>query len=508
MVRIVLPLAMVAGCTVSPEPLSKADIDHFATANFRSVTENQEKIKGPIDLYEAMARALKYNLDYKVKIMERALRVKTLNLAHYKMLPDLVANSGYAARSNYSGGNSVGLSNKGFFQEKGDLLTESLSSSTSQDRQVFSSDLTFSWNILDFGLSYVRAKQAADEILIAEQLKRKVSNRIIEDVRTAYWRAVSYQRLTITLRQLDGRVRRALTDTRAAYESQATSAITLLIYERELVEIRRALQRLEGGLHIAKARLAGLMNLRPGTRFSLAKGKRRLDSLHLKVPPRAMISKALRNRPELREAQYRLRINDREAEASLLELLPSLQSYAGLNYDSNSFLFNQSWLSWGAKASWNLLNVFQYPARKNVIAAQEDLLNERAKALTMAIMTQVHISRVHYLHKRKELRTASQYFDVQRRLLNQIGAEVDAHRISEQTLIREKMNTLVADVKYDIAYAALHNAYANVYASMGLDPYRREALDLSLTVKSLARSLRKLWLERGDHSARMRVASE
>ena len=187
---------------------------------------------------------------------------------------------------------------------------------------------------------------------------------------------------------------------------------------------------------------------------------------------------------------------------------PSTQrSYAGLNYDSNSFLFNQHWLSWGAKASWNLLQVFNYPARKAVIAARDDLLKERAKALSMAIMTQVHISRVRYLHSRTELTTAAQYFDVQSRLLNQIRAEAEADRISEQTLIREEMNTLVADVKYDIAYAALHNAYANVFASMGLDPYYRDRIDTTLTVRALARSLKKLWLERGDHGPNIRAAA-
>ena len=62
---------------------------------------------------------------------------------------------------------------------------------------------------------------------------------------------------------------------------------------------------------------------------------------------------------------------------------------------------------------------------------------------------------------------------------------------------------LVADVKFDIAYAALHNAYANVFASVGLDPYHPGNLDTSLTVKALARSLKKLWLERGDHHSRI-----
>jgi outer membrane protein TolC len=496
----------LASCTVKPEPLSQAAIAEFATSSIENVTKDQEPVAGKIDLYEAMARALKYNLDYKVELMEKALKIKSLDLAHYKMLPDLVAKTGYAGRSNFSGGNSRLLTDKGLFQSKSDLGAESLQSSTSQEKDILSADVQFSWNILDFGLSYVRAKQAADEVLIAEQLKRKVINRVIEDVRTAYWRAVSYERLVHKLRKLDGRVRRALADTRALYNKRETSLITVLTYERELVEIKRELQRLEGDLKVAKSQLAALLNLPPDTRYRLVRAKRYAKSLRLKTPARGLLAKALRNRPELLEIQYRLRINENEADAALLELLPGLQAYAGANYDSNEFLFNQHWLSWGAKASWNLLNLFRYPARKNVVAAQDDLLRQRALAVTMAIMTQVHVSRVRFLQNRKQLLTAAEFYGVQSRLLRQIRTEAQADRVSEQTLIREEMNTLVADVKYDIAYAELHNAFANVYASVGFDPYASGEIDTSLSVRELSKRLRTLWFERGDFSHR-RMAS-
>ena len=60
---------------------------------------NQEPIFDSVDLYEAMARALKYNLDAQVEVMEAALRLRDLNLANYAMLPNLVASSGYAGRN-------------------------------------------------------------------------------------------------------------------------------------------------------------------------------------------------------------------------------------------------------------------------------------------------------------------------------------------------------------------------------------------------------------------------
>jgi outer membrane protein TolC len=89
--------ALLAGCSVTPKPLAPSEIATKAESNFQRVDAEQEPVSGAIDLYEAMARALKYNLDYKVEMMEEALKVRELNLSRYDMLPQLVASGGYAA---------------------------------------------------------------------------------------------------------------------------------------------------------------------------------------------------------------------------------------------------------------------------------------------------------------------------------------------------------------------------------------------------------------------------
>lgn len=492
----------VAACAIVPERASKVQLNVFASDKLKRVTANQEPISGPIDLYEAMARALKYNLDTKVEIKERALRLKKLDLASYKLMPDFVSNSGYAGRSNYTGGHSQPFTGgSSLFQNKGDLLpAQNVVDSTSQERNVFSQDITLTWNILDFGLSYVRAKQTADEVLIAEQIKRKVVNSAIEAVRSAYWRAVSSQRLLRKLRYLESRVRKALRETRTLYKLRKTSPITALTFERELVGIKREIQKLEGNLKNARFQLAALMNIPPSKKYRLAQPRRRLRDLRLKIPVRSMVSVAMRNRPEIIELLYKTRINEQETTAALLELLPGIQLYAGANFDSNDFLFNNNWLSWGSKASWNLIRLFQYPARKSVIEGKSDLLDAQALSLTMAIMLEVHVSRARYLHARREYSTAAQYYGVQRRLLRQIRAEAKVNRISEQTLLREEMNALVAEVKRDIAYASVQNAFANVFASVGLDPHPAR-FDDSASVKSIAGTLKQVWLERGDYKS-------
>jgi len=485
---IVAGLSMfLSGCVVTPQALSESELALAADTNLASVTQNQEPVVNSISLYEAMARALKYNLDHKVELMARDLADAKLDVARSEMLPSLVANSNYANRDNKPHSYSESLSG-----------IRSVDPSTSRNQESFTKDITFTWNILDFGLSYVRAKQAADQAMIAEEQKRKVVIRIMEDVRTAYWRAVSADRLLAGFQRLEGRVERALKNSRALGNSGYTSPVAALTYQRELVEIKQRIQKLERELKTSRIQLAALMNLAPHENYSLVIPIRRLKSLQIKIPPQEMVRLALQNRPEIREVAYKSRISEKEAEAALLELLPGIQLYAGSNFDTNDFLLNNNWISWGAKASWNLMKVFQYPAKKRLVNAELALNDERNLAMTMAIMTQVEVARARYHYLRKSAHTAAQYHGIQAKLLKQVRGSASSGAASEQSLIREEMNALVASAEYDIAYADLQNAFATIYASIGVNPWG-DYLDTTADVASLSQSLKQVWNERGDY---------
>lgn len=488
--------ALVTACAVSPQPLTTEELALSASDHASRITDNQESITRQISLAEAMARALKYNLDHQVEVVQRALRITELDLSHYNMLPNAVANSGYVARDNYSASSSLNLVTG----------VDNFGASTSQEKKYSTNDITFSWSILDFGLSYIRARQAADKVLIAEEARRKAAHRLIEDVRTAYWRAVSSERLSGKMRALEARTVTALASSRTISSDGTASPVVALSYQRELIEIRRTLQELQRDLSVAKSQLGALMNVAPGTPFTIVVPTHGGTAPGLAMSAADMIDYALQNRSELRENAYERRINQQEAHAALLELLPGLQLYAGSNFDSNDFLLNNQWLGWGAKASWNLMKVFSYPAKTEVIGMQDQLLDQRALALTMAVMTQVHVSRARYMNYQNELQTAIEYASVQNELLGNIRVEAQADRVSEQTLIREELNTLVALAKRDIAFANCQNAYANVYASIGQDPYY-DADTGNISVSDLASNIQGLWFERGENPSGVKLAS-
>ena len=477
--------ALLSGCAVTPKPFSPSEIATKAEDNARAVDANQEAVGGSIDLYEAMARGLKYNLDYKVELMEEALKARELDLSRYDMLPQLVANAGYAGRDNFSGASSLSLITR----------RQSLEPSTSSEKDIFSADLGLSWDVLDFGLSYVRAQQKADDVLISMERRRKVANRIIEDIRTSYWRAVSAERLLAKLKELEGAVSNTLTNSERLAERRLSAPLTALTYQRELVEIQAQIRKLQRELVTAKAQLAALMNLRPGTEFTLVLPDRTKLLPEVKYSGEDMMMTALKNRAELREVSYRQRINAKELDVALLSALPSFRGLIGVNVDSNDFLFNNNWFQWGARASWNVLNVFRLPAQKKAVRAQDDLLRQRELALTMAVMTQVHVSRARFGHLTAELDTASHQSRIQDKIMYQIRAGHRAGAMSQQTLLREEMNTLVSEVKYDIAYAEAQNSYANLFASMGIDDFGPDITGRE-DVATLSKSLSSLWQNR------------
>lgn len=476
---------LLGGCATVPEPFTPAELNDAAQRNYAQVDADQEPVGAPIDMYEAMARSLKYNLDYKVEMMEVALRDRELNLQRYDMLPQLVASAGYAGRNNFSGASSLSLITR----------RQSLEPSTSQEKDLYTADLALSWDVLDFGLSYVRSKQGADEILIAQERRRKVANRIIEDVRTSYWRAVSAERLLTKLQELEGAVSGTLDNSERLAERRLSAPLTALTYQRELLEIQGQIRKLQRELVIAKAQLAALMNLRPGTEFSLVLPDRSTALPAMQYSGEDMMMTALLNRAELREVSYRQRINSREMDAALLSALPSLRAFLGVNVDSNDFLFNNDWINYGARASWNVLNLFRLPAHKKAVKAQDDLLKQRELALTMAVMTQVNVSRARFSHLNKELDTAARQMAVQDKILYQIRSGHRAGAMSQQTLLREEMNTLASEVKYDIAYAESQNAYANLFASMGIDEFSPDVTGRE-SVSELQGSLAQLWRDR------------
>jgi outer membrane protein TolC len=449
----------VSGCAVTSQPIDRSVSEQRAQQDLAIMFRDQEPLSGPLTLHEAMARAVKYNLEARLKVMEEAMAQRQVDLATFDMLPRMALSAGYAGRSNISASSSESIRTG----------TQSLEPSTSQDRDRGVADLTMVWNVLDFGVSYVSAKQQGDQRLIVQERRRKVLHTITQDVRSAYWRAVAADRLLTQIDNLMARVAQARDNSQRLSEQRIGDPIQALSYQRALIEATRQLEEQRRALSLAKTELATLINLPLGTQVELAP-EAGYQVPELKVELGTLEQEALASRPELREQDYQARISAAETRKAMLRLLPGLEFSAGGHYDSNSFLVNQSWADYGVKVTWNLFNVLSAPAAIDVAKAGQEVADARRQAMSMAILAQLHVANANFREAQRQFQTSQQLAGLDGQIVEQLRNRYQAQGIGELELIQGELNTLQADLRRDLAYAELRNSYGQLFASVGLDP--------------------------------------
>lgn len=463
--------AIISGCAVTTEPLDLAQSQQRAQSDLSLMFKGQEPVTAPITLHEAMARALKYNLEGRLKVQEEALAQKQLNLTSFDMLPKLAMDAGYVSRSNTSASSSQSI-------ESGQ---QSLEPSTSLDNNRRVGDLTMVWNVLDFGVSYVTAQQQADQGWIAQERRRKVIHTIIQDVRSAYWRAVAAERLLGRIDGLLGKVNMAREASQGMTQQQVGDPIAVLSYQRALLEATRQLEEQHRALSLAKTELASLMNLPLNTDYQLAMPDESAMVIpELKVDLARLEETALVSRPELREQDYQARISAAETRKAMLRMLPGLEFSVGGHYDSNSFLVNQSWADAGMKVTWNLFNVLSGPAAQETAEAGQVVAETRRQAMSMAILAQLYVAKANFNEAARQYQTSSQLQQLDSQIAEQLQNRFKTGGIGELEVIQSELNALSASLRRDLAYAELRNAYGQLFATVGLDPLAKPLASGSL----------------------------
>ncbi|MGB5178533.1 MAG: TolC family protein [Gammaproteobacteria bacterium] len=475
---------LLCGCAVTPEALTPDEVRQESAADLDTMFIDQEPVSGPISLYEAIARAVKYNLDHRLKMMEDTLARKQLDLIRYDQLPELTTSAGYYSRDNFSGGTSIALTGP----DKG---SQSLIASTSSEKQVRDVNGILVWNLLDFGVSYVRAQQQSKEVLITEERRRKVVQNIVQDVRYAYWRAVSAQHLLDKMDDLLDRTYAALKDSRQLEKLRLQAPIQSLSYQKALLEIIQDMWLYRRELETARTELAALMNLKPGTPYTVVdpEGDLALPATDRFGTLDTLEERALLNRPELMEERYQLQISSMEVKKAMLEMLPGLEFNLGGRYNSNKLLWENSWTEAGVNISWNLFQIFSGPANKRVAETQVELDNARRLALSMAVITQVHLAYQRYHIALSDFEVTRDLVSVEKRIQQHMEAEQRAAVENELEVIRSMASSMSAQMQHDLGYAEVQNSIGRILNSVGVDPL--PGVDINQDVSTLAAIIEK-----------------
>ena len=449
-----------------PKPIASTDTLNRAKTDLKKIENikeiNKEFREGTeIDLYTAIALAINNNKDLKVKILEASLTNKKIEDVEFDMLPQMAVGGGYTSSEKYNATTSATVDDN----DKAGTIGSSYS--TSRNRDVLEQDIGFTWNALDFGLSYIRANQSSDRYLIAKENEIKVANNIARDVVRAYWRALSAKRLMEKYDPLLVKVYNALNDSQTIEELLLQKPMDALLYQKELLDIQRALQTQKQSFVNAEVELKSLMGLMPYDNINLVGTDQPLNELDMNLDEMEVY--ALLNRSELIEADYEERISVNETKAGVRALLPGLNFNATWTSSNNDYLMNKSNFEYGSSVGANLLNVFRAPKIKEINEMNTEIIREQRLALSMTVLSQVHLANIDYQLSLEGYDTADRYYNVANKITDQVRNAQQIARFGELELIREEASLLVAELRKDLAYSDLQYAVAQVYTSVGLD---------------------------------------
>ncbi|MEY4651620.1 MAG: putative outer rane efflux protein [Pseudomonadota bacterium] len=464
--------AVLTGCaSVTPVPLAP-DTTHDANrADAVALRADVPPIAGPLTLDEALARALKYNLDRRVRMLEEAIAHQQLDLSVYDMLPRIAGQTALTSRSNDR------------ISESRDALTGAPSTARfiSQDRTHTTMQLGLSWSLLDFGLGYYNSQQQGDRVQIALEKRRKAMHLLAQDVRIAFWRAASAQALQDRVRATVAMAQDALVDARQAEASRVRNPADSLRYQRQVLENLRLLEAIAQELSAAQVELAWLINAPLGQSLRVVEPPEDRTNRHvLQLPIEQLEETALRQSADLREQHHNTRIARLEARKTLVKLFPNISFSYSLNYDTDNYLVNNRWNEAGLQLSFNLMNLVTMEQQKKLAEAGIKLADQRRLTAHMAVLAQVHLARLQWDNALRQMERNEEIYAADRRL-----AELLTHRESVQTQskldrVSAETGAILSLLRHYQSISQAHAAEARLEASLGLDPVIASVDSLSL----------------------------
>ena len=93
----------------------------------------------------------------------------------------------------------------------------------------------------------------------------------------------------------------------------------------------------------------------------------------------------------------------------------------------------------------------------------------RRQAMSMAVLAQLYVANANYNEAVRQFRTSEELASLDGQIAEQLRNRYKTQNIGELELIQGELNNLQAQLKQDLSYAELRNAYAQLYVSSGTD---------------------------------------
>lgn len=413
-----------------PAPVAYTDWDRAIRVDTDMQTmyaATPRKIEKPIDMYMAMALALKYNYTRRVVSYQQSLMEVGKSPAN--RLPEIFSSAGYVNPSN---------------------------------RTVMDSELKLAWNILDVGTVYYQTQDAKFQTGVAYEQSRKVIHNLLQETRVLYWKTLTAQRLLPTI---DNMIEYMTLDVdelnaRANELAQSGKSLTMpdLVKKRKYMEAVKQLSALKRDLETAEVRLAALMGFHPSTEFKLV-GREygNFELPEIKSSLSEMEWLALTNRPELRVRDMVTNVEEVKASFRVLQ-------DPGLNkYKSNPAYYNKAWAKKAQKLGLSIFEDMRNPT-------ESELETLRRQRMTNLVLSQVYVSWARYMSALEDYQISHELANVSEDIAEDTtvtdGSRAEKSQLESARAIEDEANAM-------LAYVDLQDALGNLYSSLGMDaiPY-------------------------------------
>lgn len=462
LISICIVATTLTSCAYWPKFLTLPERQEVTKANYVRAQNEVKPVGEMLGLNEAIARAIKYNLNYRTKMMEEAIAMGVSDLSDFDMLPKVVANAGYNYRNN-----DFITSAKGAYTGTPSTSEPYLNS----DKKYNTSNLNLNWNLLDFGVSYYTAKQNADRLLIASEKRRRTMHVLVQDVQTAYIRAASAQKLKLDIKKTLRDANEALAKSKKIEEEGLQSPLETLRFEKSLLDNLKILETVDQELSSAMLELNQLVNLPANSSYELKDPDtfQAPSSLANRTVEELEVRALLRN-ADLNESIYNARVARQEVHKSLLKMLPNLNFVLSPQQSSNSYLINKDWLDGSAALSFNLWNVLTYSNTKKIAKLNEELALEKRAMVQMAVVTQVYLAKMQLIAVDDLYQRASEIDAVDSRIARIVSIRQKEGAASKAEEVAANASMILSRLRKYQALSQLYLASGRMQATIGLEP--------------------------------------
>ncbi|MCF0253402.1 MAG: TolC family protein [Duodenibacillus sp.] len=453
---------VLSGCAIKPEPLTFGERQDYLSKDVEVQNRHVLPISGPVTLSEAMARTVLSNIDHQVQAMELAMAEGEFERVKLAMLPNLRALGAITHRDPQSASRSVNL-------DTGEVSTGGWTSSEERTHEL--GDVTFSWNLLDLGLSYYSAKQQADAVLNRHEMQRSVLQNLLARVRNAYWRAYFAQEFGPQVDKMLARSRKALSDARVIERKRLMPPAESLQYQKSLYSLIGQLEALQSDMELSQIELRNLLNIPANAPLKLvAPGDPKKGFAKIELPEmQDMMDLALDQRPEVRQAMYQSRSSVYEVKKAWLRTLPGLELKAAFNFDTNKYLRDHHWTSLWGTVTANIMDMLTAKTRISAAEKSVDLAEYRRLGMHLAIMMQVQMAAKQFDNAVIANQRSVELGNIDSKLAVIYKDRQAASAGTGLESIRQDVSALFSRLNQYRAYAEAQSAYGRLLTSVGID---------------------------------------